>query len=237
MSDYRERGLPKLEQGGKGRIPRVAIASSVLLYREGLAASLAKDGRVDVVAVTDPFSALAAVMNERPDVVLIDASSKDGLGLARRLKNAAADVLIVGFGISECAGDVIASAEAGLVGFIDHNGSIDALVKVVTDAMRGEFTCSPRVATMLCDRLARLAKRDEESSASLTPREREIAGLISEGLSNKEIALGLHIGPATVKNHVHNILDKLKVRRRSAVPGRIGNPGSFMLRARPSNAA
>ena len=71
------------------------------------------------------------------------------------------------------------------------------------------------------ERLAALATANASGlvapANSLTPRERQIASLVSKGLSNKEIALGLRIGPATVKNHVHNILDKLGVRRRAAI--------------------
>jgi DNA-binding NarL/FixJ family response regulator len=89
------------------------------------------------------------------------------------------------------------------------------------------------VTTILCNRLARLANRESQPHHSLTPRELEIAGMIAEGLSNKEIAKGLHIGPTTVKNHVHNILDKLNVRRRAAIANRVSNPsrGAFFHQA------
>lgn len=205
-------------------IPRIIVASGILLYREGLAASLARDGRLEVVAVTDLGETLAAAARLEPDAVVLDASTAPGLALAKRLKGADPNLPLVGFGISETAADVIGCAEAGLVGFINHNGSIDELVKVVSDALRGEFTCSPRVTSILCARLARLADRSGRTPTSLTPREVEIAGMVAEGLSNKEIALGLHIGPTTVKNHVHNILDKLKVRRRAAIASRVADP-------------
>ncbi|HUE78375.1 MAG TPA: response regulator transcription factor [Sphingomicrobium sp.] len=204
-----------------GNSPRIVVASGILLYREGLAASLARDSRLEVVAVTDLSETLAAVTFTRPDAVVLDAATAEGLALARRLKNADPTLPLVGFGISESAADVIGCAEAGVIGFVDQNGSIDALVRVVSDALRGEFTCSPRVATILCARLARLADRGSEASPSLTPREHEIAGMVAEGMSNKEIAQGLRIGPTTVKNHVHNILDKLQVRRRAAIASRV----------------
>jgi DNA-binding NarL/FixJ family response regulator len=72
------------------------------------------------------------------------------------------------------------------------------------------------VSALMCERLARLSSGGQQPEA-LTRREREVAVLIGEGLSNKEIAKDLSIGPSTVKNHVHNILEKLRVRRRSAV--------------------
>lgn len=74
---------------------------------------------------------------------------------------------------------------------------------------------------MLCHRLAALAGDKQRPDDGLTTRERQAADLIIEGRSNKEIAIDLRIGPATVKNHVHDILDKLKVRRRAAIGSRL----------------
>lgn len=145
--------------------------------------------------------------------------------MARELKRTDHNIVLVGFGISETAAAAVACVEAGLAGFIDEDGSIDALVNTTLSALRGEFHCSPRVTAHLCKRLAALANANTAglltAAHSLTPRERQIASLVSNGLSNKEIALGLRIGPATVKNHVHNILDKLGVRRRAAIAARV----------------
>ena len=204
---------------------RIIIASSILLYREGLAASVVRDGRLAVIGQTDLNSAPELTYRLSPDALVIDASSGEGLALARHMKAAAPGLPLVGFGITGSSTDVIGCAEAGLAGFIDQESSIDALVKVVADAVRGEFSCSPRVTSILCTRLARLAGRGTPPASSLTPRERQIAGMVAEGLSNKEIAQGLRIGPATVKNHVHNILDKLKVRRRAAIASRVLDTG------------
>ena len=216
---------PLLKFSASPELPAVMIVSSVLLYREGLAASLAADGRLAVVSVIDPAQATAQAAALRPNAVVFDASGQEALAMARRLKQLDDGIVLVGFGISNSAQHVVACAEAGLAGFIDENGSIDALVQAIVGALQGEFNCSPRVTAILCERLASLASRDDCQTADpkdlLTPREREIALLVSEGLSNKEIALGLRIGPATVKNHVHNILDKLRVRRRAAIAAKV----------------
>ena len=204
--------------------PQVMIVSSVLLYREGLATSLATDGRLRVVATADTETAAGELARCTPQAVLIDATDDEALILARRLRNMDQRIAIVGFGLSSSATRAIACAEAGLAGFIDHSGTVDELVQTTLSALRGEFECSPRVTAILLERLAKLAKdapSREAKEQSLTAREREIASLVSEGLSNKEIALDLRIGPATVKNHVHNILDKLGVRRRAAIAARV----------------
>jgi DNA-binding NarL/FixJ family response regulator len=201
--------------------PRVIIASDVLLYREGLAASLARDGRLEVAAAVSGAEALDAVARFAPGAVLVDASSGEGLAVARLLHASCPSVRLVGFGISGGGAGVLACAEAGLAAFVDRDGTVDALVAAVLGALRGELACSPQMAAMMCDRLASLAGARSDSAEPLTRREREVAALIAEGLSNKEIAIDLRIGPATVKNHVHNILDKLNVRRRAAIVARL----------------
>jgi two-component system, NarL family, nitrate/nitrite response regulator NarL len=196
--------------------PTVTIVSDVLLFREGLQASLLRDGRLatrDVVAGAD---ALASICREPPDVVLLDGAMPNCLELARKMRVTIPGVIIVGFGISGGAERFIDCAESGLAAFVGCDGNISDVVTAVTGALNGELACSPRVSALMCERLGRLAG-GMARSATLTRREGEIATLIGQGLSNKEIANDLNIGPSTVKNHVHSILEKLNVRRRSAI--------------------
>ncbi len=211
---------------------RVIIVSNVLLYRNGLAASLARDGKLDVVATCKETDLERALSAQDADAILIDASTRSSLEVARRLRAHHPHLRLVGFGISGAASDMVACAEAGLAAFIDRDSNVDELVTAVEGALRGELRCSPRLVAQLCNRLALLAEGHSEPDAELTRRERQVAALITQGLSNKEIAKDLRIGPATVKNHVHNILEKLKVRRRAAIAGCFGrSPGSEVLRA------
>ncbi|WP_129793273.1 response regulator transcription factor [Sphingosinicella sp. CPCC 101087] len=204
--------------------PRVVIISNVLLYREGLAASLTKDGRLEVASALGSGSALAAIQAIGPDAVLLDASTSGALILARQVRACCPSARLVGFGIAGGADAFLACAEAGVAAFVDSNGTVSELVAAVEGALRGELRCSPQVTALLCDRLASLADTRDSSAETLTRREREIAVLVAQGLSNKEIASDLNIGPATVKNHVHNILDKLKVRRRAAIAAHLTRP-------------
>jgi DNA-binding NarL/FixJ family response regulator len=199
----------------------VIIVSDVLLYRHGLAASLERDGRVDVITAISGSDARVSLTKHSPDALLLDASAEPGLALARKLRSSYPALRLVGFGISGGASNLIACAESGLSAFVDRDGTVSALVSAVLSAIKGELNCSPRITALICDRLASLAGVKAEASEPLTRREREVAALIAEGLSNKEIAIDLRIGPATVKNHVHNILDKLNVPRRAAIPARL----------------
>lgn len=198
-------------------IPKVTIVSDVLLYREGLAASLGRDGRLKVAGLASSFDALPAISGNCPDAILLDGAIHECLELARRIRANLPGVLTVGFGISGGADRMVDCAESGLAAFVDCNSNVDELVAAVLGALRGELACSPAVAALMCERLATLAASGPRQMSALTRREREVAALIGQGLSNKEIACDLRIGPATVKNHVHNILDKLNVKRRSAI--------------------
>jgi DNA-binding NarL/FixJ family response regulator len=210
--------------------PTVTIVSDVLLYREGLAASLIRDGRVKILDVVASTDVLPALSRNPPEALLLDGGATESLQLARRIRALAPSVRIVGFGISGGADKFVDCAESGLVAFVDSTGNVTELVSAIFAALRGELACSPQVSALMCERLARLATGSTRS-ATLTRREREIAVLIGEGLSNKEIANDLRIGASTVKNHVHNILEKLHVRRRSAIVHQVSQ--SLLMKALP----
>lgn len=199
---------------------RLLVVSSVLLYREGVAMGLARMGRFSVVGAVSGAEAVETISTVAADVILLDASSPESLLVARQLCAACPELPIVGFAISSEANSV-ACAEAGLMGFVGCDGTFFELERVVEQAIAGEVGCTPQLAAMLCRRIAALSGAPLQTPPpSLTPRERKIAELVCEGLSNKEIAVELRIGPATVKNHIHNILEKLQVRRRGAIGSR-----------------
>jgi DNA-binding NarL/FixJ family response regulator len=101
------------------------------------------------------------------------------------------------------------------------DASGEDLVANIQAISAGETLCSPRIANLAFDKLSQLAHQSQmihgDHATPLTRRELEIIAAIEKGWSNKEIALGLHIEVSTVKNHIHNILEKLELRdRRSA---------------------
>jgi two-component system, NarL family, nitrate/nitrite response regulator NarL len=200
-----------------GSTIRLLVVSDVLLYREGMARGLSQFGRLTIVGAASGGEATAMLRSLAVDAILLDASSAESLVTARHLRASHPELPIVGFAIGNAATSV-ACAEAGLVGFVGRDGTLAELERAVEQAIAGEVGCSPELAAMLCRRVAALAGGPPApATATLTRRERQIAALVSEGLSNKEIAIELRIGPATVKNHIHNILEKLQVRRRGAI--------------------
>jgi two-component system nitrate/nitrite response regulator NarL len=154
-------------------------------------------------------------LRHRPiDVVVVDAGGKEGQETVSRVA-ATVDAPIVALAVGDDEENVIALAEAGVIGFIDREEGLDALVAAVALVARGEAAFPPRIGTSLLRRVSTFRQhRRTLDVAPLTVRESQVAELIAEGLSNKEIAARLFIEVATVKNHVHNILEKLGVDRR-----------------------
>jgi DNA-binding NarL/FixJ family response regulator len=153
----------------------------------------------------------------RPDIILMRTDSTESLETLRTVLGRVPTTKVVALGVSEAEDEIIECAEAGIAGYLPRNGSLEDLVVLIQSVARGEAQCSPRIAATLLRRVATLAgeRRSTAALGRLTPREHEIVGLIDQSLSNKEIAQRLSIEVRTVKNHVHNILEKLQVHRRN----------------------
>ena len=197
--------------------PRALIVSEVMLFREGLRAGLARLGEIDVVAAAAPAEASAIVGRRGIDLVILDASRQCALAHAAALRSAWPDLKLVAFGICSHQ-DMLAGAEFGICAFVGDDGEVADINEAALMALRGESYCSPRATAHLIDHIAALARsRIQPGEGRLTDREREVASMVGQGLSNKEIAQELRISPATVKNHVHNILEKSNLPSRSAI--------------------
>lgn len=199
---------------------RIALVGFVRIYRESLTQLLERDETFHVVATSfeDPAT-LSSLPELAPDVILLDTIGPDTPRLINELRRHAAAVPLVAIGVAASDPELVACTEFCASGYVTRDASIEELVATMRRAARGELICSPRTAGQIVRRLAVLSAGQESgaSSVHLTPRETEIARLIQDELSNKEIAKRLSIEVATVKNHVHNLLEKLKSRRRSEV--------------------
>jgi two-component system, NarL family, nitrate/nitrite response regulator NarL len=201
----------------------VLIIDDTHLYREGLADILEREVCASVVRTAgDLQAALCHVEASSPDVVLLNMATPQSMGVLRAIVAAVPQLRVIAIGITEVDEQVIACAEAGAAGFLFRRQSLTSLAAVIQSVAHDEFPGSPQITATLLRRVRLLAERHTvEYGARLTPREREIVWLIDEGLSNKEIARQLSIQVRTVKNHVHNILEKLQVRRRSEAAARV----------------
>lgn len=199
---------------------RIFIVAEVRLYEEGLAQALDREPRFAVVGTASSVGAGIECMRRLvspPEVALIDLHGTSGRHAVATLHEGLPSVLVIALGIKDAEPDVLPWAEAGVDGFVSTDASLEDLMNTVDSVCQGETLCSPRMAAALLRHVATLARQQgaRPSQPILTARERQIAGLIDQGMSNKEIATSLRIELPTVKNHVHNLLEKLGVQRRA----------------------
>ena len=212
---------------------RVFVVASVRLYREGLAELLPRRAPIEIVGTAESWTdGGEQVLAVAPDIVLLDTAVADGARAIGEIVRNANGAKVIALSVADSDGDVIAYAEAGVSGYVARDGSLDDLATAICSTARGEVACSPAIAGALLRRVSKLSTFGRlDADDRLTRREAEIAQLLEEGLSNKEIAQQLCIEPATVKNHVHHILEKLGARSRFEVPGRMGHRTGSAIRS------
>ena len=196
---------------------RVFVLADVCAFGEGLARLLRDEPSFEVLGsgpldgnAGQRFAAYGA------QVVLLDGASPDVAAVARLLSGAAPALKLLAIGVAADEAIVLECSGAGIGGYVSRAASAPALIESVRELAQGGFPCPREIAAILFRQLARPKQRAPGESAALTRREREIVALIDRGFTNREIASALRIELPTVKNHVHNILDKLHVRRRAA---------------------
>jgi DNA-binding NarL/FixJ family response regulator len=188
-----------------------------------LAETLERDPSVSVVGLcTDLSEAVALSATLQAEIILLDARITDGTAALKRALEVAPGIRVVVSAVRETEDDVVAWAEAGAIGYIPRTTPLGDFVRLIVEIHSGEQMCSGRVAAGLLRRIAHTARRSNGRNGALkvpvlTKRERQTAELIKSGLSDKEIARRLNISVATTKSHVHNLLGKLNLRRRSQV--------------------
>lgn len=196
----------------------VFVLSNVRFYREGLGKVLAATGKIAVVGSSGAtVESLRGAAGLDPDVVLLDTAMVDGVATAHQLAELMPRAKVVALAVPESEEELIQLIEAGVLGYVTRDESLDDVFKAIVSVMQEQLVGSPKLRTLLIKRVRLLAAEFRPSpEATLTARERQVLDLIAAGLTNKRIATELQIEPATVKNHVHNILHKLGVGSRAA---------------------
>jgi two-component system nitrate/nitrite response regulator NarL len=204
--------------------PSVVVASDVRLYNEGLRLVFAADGRLHVARDADSADAtIDGIDAAGIDALLLDAALPDVRRVLRVVRERAPRMPIVIFGVPEHDDELLYCVEAGATAFVSRDAGSRELVETVLSALRGESVLSSRGAAQVLGRLAHRARIAAQYApdTELTPREREIASLLNDGLSNIEIAQRMRICVATVKKREHRSLAKLHVQRRGQAASRL----------------
>jgi DNA-binding NarL/FixJ family response regulator len=190
------------------------------ILTDALATVVGLDDELDMVAqpVHKPEEAIRLAEEHLPNVVLMDIVFKgdgmSGIEATRRIKEASPSTKVVIMTAHDEDRLLVEAVEAGASGFLSKDEAAEEVLAAAKSAADGEVLIDPATLTRLLAQVAR--EREEKRDAlallnDLTDREREILGLLAEGMRNDEIAAKLYISPQTVQTHVRNILGKLRV--------------------------
>jgi NarL family two-component system response regulator LiaR len=193
---------------------RVMLVDDHMMVRRGLAMLLNVFDDLQLAGEAENGEAAIRLCAEvSPDVILMDMvmPGMDGASATRVIRQQFPHIQIIAL-TSFKEGEMIKTAlEAGAIGYLLKDVSADDLVRAIRAAYAGRVTLSPDVAQSLVE----TANQPPAPGLDLTQREREVLGLMIEGLNNTQIAAKLIVSPSTIKSHVSNILSKLGVASRT----------------------
>ena len=154
---------------------------------------------------------------------MIDVTQGIDLDEVRAVALERADIALVALGLQEQRQDVIRCGRAGFSGYVARSASVEELCQALSDVSSGRLACSAEISGGLLRAHFRMDRQVNANDLedALTRREGEVLQLIGQGLSNKEIARDLSLSLATVKHHVHHVLQKLKLPRRAQAMRRV----------------
>lgn len=199
---------------------RVLLIDDHALFRIGLSELLERRGLEVVEAIGDCGLGIQQVVEQQPDVVLLDMRMPEmtGLDVLRQLRSMGQSMPIVILTTSRNESDVIESLQAGAQGYLLKDMEPDDLIQSLNNIVNGQTVVANELTMVLAKAVRGDGPEDVASPDAamdrLTPREREILCLLAEGQSNKVIANNLGISEGTVKLHVKAILRKLEVHSR-----------------------
>jgi len=203
---------------------RVLVADDNKLFSDSIAVLLNSLEDTNIAAsVVDPQIMSDTLRSSPVDVVLVSADIENvsPLRLIREIKSEHQNVKVIVLALNCKDESILSFIETGASGYVLRGASSDELIRTIEDVHQARISCSPHVASLAFARVSELSRQTRKANnqaSLLTPREKGILELIATGLGNKEIARQLNISLFTVKNHVHNILEKLHVKyRREAI--------------------
>lgn len=199
------------------------VVNEIRLMGNVIVAALEDEPDIHVVACVATYDEAIKIVHEREvDVALVSTRLPDngGLRLTSAISDIAPNTKVLALGLTEEKKRVLRYVEAGASGYILKDDSLEDLIEIVRATQEGKVFVSPQIAAAMVERLSDLAQmfagveNNLNDTTTLTSREMEVLELISKGYTNQQIAQNLVIEVGTVKNHVHNILEKLNVSSR-----------------------
>lgn len=198
---------------------KVILIDDHALFRIGLESILERRGVTVIASLADGEEGIRLIIEEQPDIVLLDMRmpALSGTQVLTKLRDADITIPIVMLTTSNEETDLIESLRNGAQGYLLKDMDPDELVTSLHDVIRGKTIVAPELTHVLAKVVQQGDQKDDDKSSTfgeLTPREHEILCHLAEGQSNKVIARNLGISDGTVKLHVKSILRKLDVHSR-----------------------
>ncbi len=209
---------------------KVLIVEDHLMVRMGLSLVLEKIGDIDLIGeAQDGLEGVRQAQNLLPDVVLMDIGLPeiDGIEATKRIKETNPEIKVLMFTSRDNEDDVLSAFEAGANGYIMKGANAEQTERAIKSVSEGTGWLDPQIARIVLSNIQRnnrinnttptgeINYADGKNIYGLTEREMEILALMVEGLSNPQIAERCIITKSTAKAHVHSILQKLCVSKRT----------------------
>ncbi len=217
---------PTLEETPKRKI-RIVLADDHPIVRDGLKKMLKLEADIEVVGeATDGREALEQVQMHEPDVLLLDLRmpNLDGLSALQTLQHINRKTRVIILTASEDKNEFVQAMKLGCSGIVLKQTAPELIVKSIRKVNDGEIWLDSHTTAAVMRQFATHTGESHSSSSQnssggaksrerspLSAREREIVSLVAQGYKNKEMAEKMFISEQTVKNHLHNIFDKLGV--------------------------
>ena len=192
----------------------VIIIDDHPLLRKGLAQLLEFESELKVIAEAESGKqGLALAVHDEPDLIILDLDMPEmsGIDTLIALRDAGITSRILILTVSDKIGDITQTIQAGADGYLLKDMKPELLLEEIKKAATGQMVIDARLTELLVDAIHTRQPDPQPNLAELTCREREVAVLLAEGKSNKQIALELEISQETVKVHVKHVLNKLKL--------------------------
>jgi two-component system, NarL family, nitrate/nitrite response regulator NarL len=200
----------------KGKTPvRILIADDHAIFRDGLRKLFDGTDEVEIIGEASNGNECVKMLAKlKPDILLLDLRmpEKDGLGVLEEINFDSVTTRVIVLTAAEDDRDVVRAMRLGARGVVLKQSASDLLLKSIKKVHDGEIWLDNRMTAEVIDAFKRSAETGQRRDKPLlSDREKEIVQLVAQGFRNREIGEKLFISEQTVKNHLHNIFDKLGV--------------------------
>jgi RNA polymerase sigma factor (sigma-70 family) len=200
---------------------RLLLIEDNRLLRNGILAILKPQKDIVIIAASgDGKDTLFKIKQLKPNVVLLDLGlrSQNSLRVVEIVKKDFPEAKIIVMDLAPVQADILQYVKAGANGFILKDASLNDFLITIRTVAEGSTVLPPLLVDSLFSQIVDHAVREGKSklneAVKMTKREREVIGLLGEGMSNKEIGQKIRISTYTVKRHIHNIMEKLALHTR-----------------------